>query len=453
MKRALGSILLVLIWCAGGIRGAAAQDLVIQHVRIIVGNRSVVDQGSIVIRAGSIVSVASGDASVPGVLTIDASGLTAVPGFIDAHRHIMPARDSDQWLKTQAAPRMQEFLDAGYTTLLSGAGPVPGILQLQQMIDSGKIKGPRIIASGAIPLLGTTPDQARAQVRSLASMGIHFIGEEGLSNKPTPDELQILRAIVDESKTIGGVYVMVHAVSIQAMLDSVDAGAPLLVHTPQFGWVTDEQAHKVAAAGVMELSTIGFGVPVFGVFANDNKPRFRDGAPWPSGIINGEGEGREAGYKAVNARTLWDAGVVFGYGTDTNYLPKAGLSHELRSLNLMFSPQDIIKLMGPNTAAFIHMSNQVGTLEPGKAADIVLVAGDPLTATGTCCERGWWSEAAQSSRIRERIRHPPKITSAEGSKTRHGPRSRHVVGIEGVVLSSSSRTLSTSIKPQGRASS
>jgi imidazolonepropionase-like amidohydrolase len=44
----------------------------------------------------------------------------------------------------------------------------------------------------------------------------------------------------------------------------------------------------------------------------------------------------------------------------------------------MFSPQDLIKLLGPNTAAFIHMSDQVGTLEPGKQADIVLVKGNPL---------------------------------------------------------------------------
>ena len=176
---------------------------------------------------------------------------------------------------------------------------------------------------------------------------------------------------------------MVHAVSIPAMLASVDAGAPLLVHTPQFGWVSDADAKRVADAGVKELSTIGFGVPVFGVFADDNVPRFRDGKPWPSGIIGGEGQGREAGYKAVNARTLWDAGVVYGYGTDTDYLPKAGLSHELRSLNLMFSPQDLIKLMGPNTAAFIQMSDQLGTLEVGKLADIVIVDGNPLN--------GYWN--------------------------------------------------------------
>jgi imidazolonepropionase-like amidohydrolase len=44
----------------------------------------------------------------------------------------------------------------------------------------------------------------------------------------------------------------------------------------------------------------------------------------------------------------------------------------------MFSPRDIVKLMGPNTAAFIDMSDSLGTLEPGKLADIVLIDGDPL---------------------------------------------------------------------------
>ena len=126
------------------------------------------------------------------------------------------------------------------------------------------------------------------------------------------------------------------------------------------------------------LSTAGFGLPVFGVFNKNNVPTFRDGSPWPSGILDGQGRGREAGEKAVNGRTLFDAGVVYGFGTDTNYLPREGLKHELRALSLMFSAQDIIKIMGPNSAAFLDRGGDLGTLEPGKLADIVIVDGDPL---------------------------------------------------------------------------
>ena len=70
--------------------------------------------------------------------------------------------------------------------------------------------------------------------------------------------------------------------------------------------------------------------------------------------------------------------MTYGFGTDTGYHPKAGLAHELRALNLMFSMQDIITLMGPNTAAFIERSKDLGTLEPGKLADVVILDGNPL---------------------------------------------------------------------------
>jgi imidazolonepropionase-like amidohydrolase len=85
-----------------------------------------------------------------------------------------------------------------------------------------------------------------------------------------------------------------------------------------------------------------------------------------------------AGEKPVNGRTLWDNGVTYGFGTDTGYHPRDGLAHELRALSLMFSPRDIVKLMGPNTAAFIDMTDELGALAPGKIADLVIVDGDPL---------------------------------------------------------------------------
>ena len=376
MKRLLTLILLISLWTLGTATVLSAQDLVITNARIFVGNGNVIDQGSIVIRAGRIASIGAGGANASGMQTIDAKGMSALPGFIDAHRHVNAGPDEKQ--------QMQQLLDAGYTTVLSGGGPAEGNLTLKEHIDKGLIKGPRIIPSGRIDLADNTPEKARAEVRRLAALGIKFIGEMPLTPKPGPTakEMENLRAILDESKK-AGIWVQIHAVSPQAMMAAVEAGVPKLVHTPHFGWLSFDDAKTVSAAGVKQLSTIGFGVPVFGVFANDNLPRFRDGKPWPQSILDGDGRGQEAGYKAVNARTSWDAGIVYGYGTDTNYLPKAGLEHELKSLNLMFSMQDIIKLMGPNTASYIEMSDQLGTLEAGKLADIVLVGGNPL--------EGYWN--------------------------------------------------------------
>jgi imidazolonepropionase-like amidohydrolase len=360
----------------------SAQDLIISNVRIIVGNGEVIEQGSIVIRNGRIASVARGAANTPGARTIDARGMTAMPGFIDAHRHIIGG-NPDQWFKEQAAARMQEFLEAGYTTLMSGGGPVPGIVELKERIEKGELKGPRIITSGrADPGNFKTAEEARAQVQKLAQAGVEII-KANIDPDANAQQAAILAVVTDEARK-HNLDVMVHAVSPAAMLAAVKAGARKPVHTPHGGWLTDAEARVVRDAGIEVLSTIGFGVPVFGVFNNDNVPTFRDGKPWPTGILNGQGgRGKEAGEKAVNGRTLWDAGVTYGFGTDTGYHPKAGLAHELRALNLMFSPQDIIKLMGPNTAAFIEKSNDLGTLEAGKLADIVILEGNPL--------EGYWN--------------------------------------------------------------
>jgi imidazolonepropionase-like amidohydrolase len=348
---------------------AAAQDLVIINARILDASTDIA-RGSIVIEDGRIVSVAAGPAAAGGRPTLDAGGRTVLPGYIDAHRHIIGG-DAEQWFREQSVQRMQEFLDAGFTTLMSGGGPMPGIMELKRRIDSGSLQGPRVITSGrADPASFKTQEEARAQVRALAAAGVEIV-----KASVTPAETAMLAAIVDEARK-HDLDVMVHAVTAPAMLAAIDADAAKLVHTPHDSFLTNEQARRVAEAGIENLSTVGFAVPVFNVFNQDNVPTFRDGSPWPSGIL-GTGS-NAAGEKPVNARTLWDNGVVYGFGTDTNYLPIEGLYHELKALNLMFSPRDIVKLMGPNTAAFIEMTDDLGTIAPGKIADLTLVDGDPL---------------------------------------------------------------------------
>jgi imidazolonepropionase-like amidohydrolase len=353
-----------------------AQDLTITNARIVVSNGTVIERGYIVVRGGKITAVAAGQPTAAPGRVIDAKGMSAMPGFIDAHRHINTGPNE----KAQ----MQALLEAGYTTVLSGGGPAEGNITLRDHIEKGLINGPRIIPSGSLRLNNNTPENARAQVRQMADMGIKFTGEIALTPVPGPSEkeLEILRAVVDEAKK-DGVMVQVHAVSSKAMVAAVDAGVPLLVHLPNKDWVSKDDAKKLAASGTKILGTVGFGTPVFGVFANDNLPRFRDGKPWPDGIVDGVRLGEEAGYMPVNARTAWDAGAILGYCTDTTYDPTAGLEHELKTINPMFSMQDIIKMMGPNTASYIQMGDQLGTLEQGKFADIILLDGNPL--------EGYWN--------------------------------------------------------------
>jgi imidazolonepropionase-like amidohydrolase len=366
MKRTLVFGCLTLVWSLG-----LAQDLVITNARLLDGTGMNIPNGSVVIRGGRIVSSGAGTANAPGVPVLDAGGMTVMPGFIDAHRHIISG-DADTWFREESIDRMREFLEAGYTTLMSGGGPDPGIFELERRINSGELAGPRIITSVRDdPRTYKTPEAARQRVRDIAAMGTKFIKVR----IDSAEDAKILAEITDEAKKYD-LDVMVHASTVPMMLAAVDAGATKLVHSPNDSYMTPADAKRVADAGIENLSTVGFAVPLFGVFNQDNVPTFRDGSKWPEEIL---GTGMNAaGEKVINGRILWDAGVVYGFGTDTGYLPWEGLKHELRTLNLMFSPIDMVKMMGPNTAAFFNMEDELGTLQPGMIADIVLIDGDPL---------------------------------------------------------------------------
>jgi imidazolonepropionase-like amidohydrolase len=366
---------------------AAAQDVAITNVRVIAGAGPVIESGTIIVRGGKIASVSAGSANTQGLRVIDGKGMTAMPGFIDGHKHVNPGPNEKE--------QMQSILEAGYTTVLAGGGMAENNLMLRDHIDSGMINGPRVIPSGTVSLR-QTPAEARAAVQALAAKKIKHTGEIGLTPEPAPPqaEIEVLKAIVDEAAK-AGVQVNVHAVSTPAMVAAVDAGVRRLVHLPNKDFTGYEAAEKVAQTGSIVAGLVAFGAPIIDressapapvVFPRDNTTRFRDGKAWPEAIAGanrdpkGRAIGTEGGYTIINARRIWDADPNHGtmsFSTDQNYADLVVLEHELKSFSIVFSMQDIFKLMGPNSARFVGMADQIGTLEPGKLADIILIDGNP----------------------------------------------------------------------------
>ena len=303
----------------------------------------------------------------------------------------------------------------------TGAG-AEGQVELRRRIDEGELNGPRIIVTTRAQLAaaagrGETPgrggtagrggggfsdparigtsrpenrpteapdaipeEDTRATIRAAAEAGVDAIKTSILVTPDGPEE-NTLAIIADESRR-QGLRSITHATSVQDTLAAVRAHTHVLMHTPHTGLLDISTAQTIADAGIPMVSTLGIFVPTFAednqaireATGFDNEARFRDLGLYP--------EGAEAWYSVgqgpVNARLFWDAGGIYAFGTDTSYLPKDTLEHELKPLRLVFSRQDIIQILTKNAAAAIGRSDDLGTLEAGKLADIVMIDGNPL---------------------------------------------------------------------------
>jgi len=335
-------------------QSAAAQNLVIRNARALDGNGGVVDGRTIVIRNGRISGFEEG-ATTAEFPVLDADGMTTIPAFTDAHRQVIQG-DAGDWM-AQAASRMQAYLEAGFTTLVTTDEALEPVLALRDLLESREIEGPRLLVTGPVPLTRDSgelvAEQAiRETVRNLALQGVDGIAT---TLRATPDgrERTAMSVVRDEANE-QGLLAIAHISSVDDAVAATVGGSGYLTSTPRSG--------RVDAATARNLVELGRSNAEYGLVMTSTLGATDPGSP-----------------AHANARMLWDAGIIYGFGTNTELPPEEALRHELTALQSQFSNAEIFTILTKNAALAARRDDALGTLERGKFGDILVLGGDPLT--------------------------------------------------------------------------
>ncbi|MBF8290176.1 MAG: Amidohydrolase family protein [Chloroflexi bacterium] len=352
------------------------------------------------IRPGTV--LADG-APQPDTLLIDGRGWTALPGLIDAHAHYTfdptegslqaIAARSDDAILAAAARHAERALQAGITTA-RGAGSIRGLeLVLRDRIAAGLVSGPRLLAAGlavgapdghgsAFGVEASGPMALAAATHSLIDGGadvVKIVASEAamltttghapgrlVFGRPELTEDEI-RAIVEVAHDWGR-RVMAHAQDSESVMRCARAGVDSVEHA----WLADEAAIEVIAATGATL------VPTLGVTdVNRSLPGLTPVQRERQDLI--ERRHRASAEAAVRL------GVPLATGTDTGEVGVTA-DHVWREIVLLeahgASPVAAIRAATSDAARLLGIGADTGTIEVGKQADILCVAGDPLTDLG-----------------------------------------------------------------------
>jgi imidazolonepropionase-like amidohydrolase len=349
----------------------------------------------VVVRDGRIVSViASNDPPAQAEL-IDLGDATLLPGLIDAHVHLVwsasaephevVSRESRALTVLRCAANATLHLRAGVTTVRD-VGATDGLsVEIGRAIDLGIVPGPRVVAAGrAIAMTGghgwflgreaDGPEAVRHAVRSelktgatciklMASGGVYGHAEEPGSPQLTVEEM---RAGVEEAHKAGR-KIAAHAYSVTAISNALEAGADSIEHGSFIDRPTAERMREQGA----------YLVPTMSVYAAMSDKGSELGAP--DYITRKTAEILDASVEAF--KLAMDVGVKIAAGTDCG---APGHLHGtlFQELELMVksgaTPTQALRYGTSTAAELLGLGRQIGTLEPGKRADIVAVNGDPL---------------------------------------------------------------------------
>lgn len=406
----------VALLLAGG--SARADSVVIEHVTLIDGTHAPQPDMTVAVEGERIATVTpSALAHSQKGRRIDARGKYLIPGLMDVHIHLRGAFDPRSPAQAEPGPpnrqegveALASFLYAGVTSVVDVGNRPEHILPLRADERAGRIPSPRIFATGnLITYPGSHGDRVALRIsdfeKDKALLDKHIaeqqpdilkltLEEEGWGSRPMIPVMPVeLLGKIIRYYNLHGIRTTVHVSSELHALDAIYAGSDTLAHPVIQGPVSESFVKLMAAKKIPFASTLTIGdgynrlvehpeyldQPLYvASFSAAERARLRTQtrAEWKTRTWT-------AWMKVMNpiaqenVRKIHAAGGVVACGTDES--SGADTQRELELLSESgIAPLDVIRIATYNGAVFLGKADQLGSIDVGKLADMVLLSRDP----------------------------------------------------------------------------
>ncbi len=375
---------------------AAPAQIAVKAQRLLdVRTGTLVNDAVILVEGDRIKAVGPGLAIEPGAMVIDLGAATLLPGLIDAHTHLMAAAEdgyaemlltkSQAYRALEGAAHARRTLHAGFTTVRDTENEGSGYadVALRDAIARGLVEGPRMLVStrgiaavGNYQPFGVSSDlpdfphgaqmvsgveDCRRAVREQIGQGADLIKVYADWEHPTLT-VEELRVVVEEAHKAGR-RVAAHATTVEGIRNAVAAGVDSIEHLLFADRPTLE---LLAEKGVWLVPTLSpFVYQLAGV---TDEARRQRGEEFVRSIQE-------------RVRTAKEVGVKIAAGSDASEGDLHGTNaREIVALHEAgLSTLEAIRAATTTAAELLGLQDEIGALEPGKHADVIAVAGDPLT--------------------------------------------------------------------------
>jgi imidazolonepropionase-like amidohydrolase len=366
------------------------------------------EQASIVVEGERIREVRLGDTGPSGThdTVIDCAGMTLLPGLTDAHVHIgavdvnileQHREYPSNLVALMMARILEDTLERGFTTVRDAGGTD---WSFKAAVEQGIVEGPRLLVSdrplsqtgghgdwrrmseeqapeifcptaGMRSVVCDGVDEVRRAAREQLRLGADQIKVMASGGAMSPaDELSATQYALDELRAAVEVaegartYVMAHAYNDGSVRNCLEAGVRSIEHG---NLIDEETARLIAEAGA-------YLVPTLATYEALSEEGRSYGVP--ENVIRKIDEAREVGIRAL--RYAYEAGVRIASGSDLLGPLQSRKARELEIKTEVMSPMESLVSATKTNAELFGMENEIGTVQEGKLADLLVVAGNPL---------------------------------------------------------------------------